>query len=138
MDSLTFCPSLTCETSSLNKGIILPYWDEPFDEQKELFRTWRAEEAEEFLISLFNWFFVPHELGHFIEINFNTDTLTPYEFEMAANKFAVTFFTGKEYNKDKIKYIRESLTDVLKILPDIDFGDMSEEEYFNTNYKQLG
>jgi hypothetical protein len=121
-----------------NRGIILPYWDELIDEQKELFRTWRGEDAEEFFISLFNWFFVPHELGHFIELSFNTDTLTPYESEMAANEFAVAFLTSKNENKDRIKYIKESLQDVLKILPNIDFGDMSEEKYFNSNYQQLG
>ena len=121
-----------------NKGIILPYWDELTDEQKELFKTWRGEDAEEFFISLFNWFFVSHELGHFIELSFNTDTLTPYESEMAANEFAVAFLISKDENKDKIKYINKSLQDVLKILPSIDFGNMSEEEYFNTNYQQLG
>jgi len=121
-----------------NKGIILPYWDELMDAQKDLFKTWKGEDTEEFFISLFNWFFVPHELGHFIELSFNKDTLTPYESEMAANEFAVAFLISNEDNKDKIKYIRESLTDVLKILPNIDFTDMTEEEYFNTNYQQLG
>jgi hypothetical protein len=121
-----------------NKRIILPYWDELLDEQKEIFKTWKGEEAEELFISLFNWFFIPHELGHFVEMNFNSDTLTPYEFELAANEFAIAFLTRKEENMDKIKYIRKSLSDVLKILPKIDFGDLTEVEYFNTNYKQLG
>jgi len=121
-----------------NKGLILPLWDELMDEQKELFKTWRGEDAEEFFVALFNWFFVPHELGHFIELSFNTNTLTPYESEIAANEFAITFLTSKVENKDKISYIRESLHEVLKILPSIDFGNMSEEEYFNTNYQQLG
>jgi hypothetical protein len=121
-----------------NKSIILPYWDELPDGQKELFRMWRGDDAEEFFISLFNWFFVPHELGHFIELSFNTNTLTPYESEMAANEFAVAFLTSKDANKEKVKYVKESLQDVMKILPAIDFGDMEEEEYFNSNYQQLG
>lgn len=49
-----------------NKGIILPFWDELLDEQKGLFKALRGENAEEFFVSLFNWFLVPHELGHFI------------------------------------------------------------------------
>ena len=82
-----------------NKGIILPFWDELFDEQKELFKTLRGEYAEEFFISLFNWFFIPHELGHFI--NPMQDSLSPYKSERAANEFAVAFYLSQKKKPGK-------------------------------------
>ena len=121
-----------------NKGIILPYWDELMDEQKELFKTWRGYDAEEFFISLFNWFFVPHELGHFMVFSFYPGTLSPYQSELAANEFAIEFLTSDAQNRGRINYVKESLNEVLKVIPSIDFGEMSEEEYFNTYYQQLG
>ena len=32
----------------------------------------------------------------------------------------------------------KSLTQVLEILPKIDFGNMSEADYFNANYQKMG
>lgn len=119
-----------------NQGVILPFWDELYDEQKELFKTLKGEEAEEFFISLFNWFLIPHELGHFI--NPMEDSLTPYNRERAANEFAVAFYLSQEENKGKIDYINKSVSEVLELLPIIDFGSLSEEEYFNINYTKLG
>ena len=119
-----------------NKGIILPFWDELYDEQKELFKTLKGEYAEAFFISLFNWFFVPHELGHFI--NPMGDSLSPYNRERAANEFAVAFYISQTENQEKLDYIEKSLPEVLERLPKIDFGNLTEEEYFNKNYTNLG
>jgi len=119
-----------------NKGIILPFWDELLDEQRELFKAMKAENAEEFFISLFNWFFIPHELGHFI--NPMEDSLSPYKREQAANEFAIAFFLSQKENQEKMDFIERSLPEVLELLPKIDFNNSSEEEYFNMNYTQLG
>ena len=119
-----------------NKGIILPFWDDLLDEQKELFKTWKGEDAEEFFISLFNWFLIPHELGHFI--NPMEDSLSPYNREQAANEFAVAFFLSQIEYQEKLEYVEKSLSEVLQLLPKIDFNNLSEEEYFNMNYTKLG
>ncbi len=118
--------------------VVLPYWEELFPEQKEIFVTWRGDDAEEFFTSLFNWFFIPHELGHFILSTNPGLHLTPYECERRANIFAATFLLSKEENREKIKYIETSLEEVIRKLPKIDFKNMSEEEYFNANYSTLG
>jgi Zn-dependent peptidase ImmA (M78 family) len=55
-----------------------------------------------------------------------------------ANIFAVTFLLSKKENRKKIKYIETSLEQVIKILPKIDFNNLSEEAYFNANYMKLG
>jgi hypothetical protein len=119
-----------------NQGVILPFWDELLDEQKELFKALKGKNAEAFFISLFNWFLVPHELGHFI--NPMEDSLSPYKREQAANEFAVAFFLSQKGFQSKLDYIEQSLPEVLGRLPEIDFGSLSEEEYFNLNYTQLG
>lgn len=119
-----------------NKGMILPYWDELSNEQKEIFNKWRGKNAEEFFILMFNWFFIPHELGHFI--NPMKESLTPYKSEQAANEFAIAFFISNKENQERINFIKKSLQEVLEILPKIDFNNMSEEEYFNANYSKLG
>ena len=118
-----------------NKGIIMPYWDELMDMQKELFIRWRGDDAEEFFISLFNWFFVPHELGHLMILSFHKGTLSPYQSEIAANEFAIRFLTGEVQNQEKIRYVKESLNEVLMVLPVIDPGELTEEEYFNTCFQ---
>ena len=140
-----FVPGVQVETAPFlikwdgpNQQVILPYWDELWDEQKKLFRAWQGDNAEEFFTSLFNWFFVPHELGHFIEASFNKNELTPYQSEIAANEFAIAFLSSLKENQKKMEYIRKNLEEVIKALPPIDFGDLSEEEYFNKNYQNLG
>jgi hypothetical protein len=138
-----YIPTVNIQTGSYlikwdepNQGIILPFWDELFDEQKELFKTLKGENAEEFFISLFNWFLIPHELGHFI--NPMEDSLSPYKKEQAANEFAVAFFLSQKENQEKMDYIEKSLPEVLELLPKIDFNNFTEEEYFNMNYTKLG
>jgi len=141
-----FVPSVIVKTEPFlikwdgpSKSVIMPYWDELPNEQKEFFIGLQGEYAEEFFVSLFNWFFVPHELGHFMLItNQKNSGLSPFENERAANEFAVAFLMSNVENREKINFIAESLQEVLKKLPEIDFNNMSEEEYFNTNYTNLG
>ena len=141
-----FVPSVTVNTAPFlikwdgpTKSVILPYWDELPNEHKEFFIGLQGENAEEFFISLFNWFFVPHELGHFmLKTNEKNYGLSPFEDERAADEFAIAFLINNVENREKITFIEESLQEVLKKLPEIDFNNLSEEEYFNTNYTNLG
>jgi hypothetical protein len=119
-----------------NNAIIIPYWDDLTNDQKEIFKSWRSENAEEFFVLMFNWFFIPHEMGHFI--NPMIHDLNPYQCEQEANEVAVTFFRRNPENLGKLDFIQRSLTKVLEILPKIDFGNLSEAEYFNANYQKMG
>jgi len=139
-----FIPSAEIATSyaliywdEAKKSVVLPYWDELYPEQKELFIAWRDDSAEEFFISMFNWFFIPHELGHFILLRDPEYNLTPFESERAANEFAIAFLNSNKENQEKLLFIEKSLHEVLKILPEIDFQNITEEEYFNLNYSKL-
>ena len=60
-----------------NNTVIVPYWDDLSNDQKEIIKSWRGENAEEFFVLMFNWFFIPHELGHFI--NPMIHDLNPYQ-----------------------------------------------------------
>ena len=119
-----------------NNTIIVPYWDDLTNDQKEIIKSWRGENAEEFFVLMFNWFFIAHELSHYI--NPMDHDLNPYQCEREANEVAVTFFRKNPENFEKLDFIKKSLTKVLEILPKIDFGNMSEAEYFNTNYQKIG
>jgi hypothetical protein len=119
-----------------NNTIIVPYWGDLANDQKEIFKSWRGENAEEFFVLLFNWFFIPHELGHFI--NPMIHDLDPYQCEREANEVAVIFFRRNPENIEKLDFLKKSLTQVLEILPKIDFNNMSEVEYFNANYQKIG
>ena len=119
-----------------NNTIIVPYWDDLTNDQKEIIKSWRGENAEEFFVLMFNWFFIAHELSHYI--NPMDHDLNPYQCEREANEVAVTFFRRNPENFEKLDFIKKSLTKVLEILPKIDFGNMSEAEYFNANYQKIG
>ncbi|MGE5457224.1 MAG: hypothetical protein ACM3RX_02600 [Methanococcaceae archaeon] len=119
-----------------NNNVIVPYWEDLANDQKEIFKTWRGENAEEFFILMFNWFFIPHELGHYI--NPMIHDVNPYQCELEANEVAIAFLKSNSENTGKLDFVKESLAEVLQILPKIDFGDMTEAGYFNANYKKLG
>jgi len=119
-----------------NNTIIIPYWGDLTNDQIEIFKSWRGENAEEFFILMFNWFFIPHELGHYI--NPKNHDLNPYQCELEANEVAVAFLKSNSENLEKLDLIKESLQQIVAILPKIDFGGMSEAEYFNANYQKIG
>jgi hypothetical protein len=128
-------PSLI-RVDRLNNAIIVPYWEDLTNDQKEIFKSWRGDNAEEFFVLMFNWFFIPHELGHFI--NPMIHDLNPYQCEQEANEVAITFFRRNPENIEKLDVTKKLLTKILEILPKIDFGNMSEAEYFNANYQNMG
>ena len=88
-----------------NNAIIVPYWDDLLNDQKEIFKSWRGENAEEFFVLMFNWFFIPHELGHFI--NPKIHDIDPYTSEKEANEVAVLFFKRNPENLKKLDFIKK-------------------------------
>ena len=48
------------------------------------------------------------------------------------------FISARKKNQEKLDYIEKSLPEVLERLPNIDFGNLTEEEYFNLNFTKLG
>ena len=119
-----------------NNAIIVPYWGDLLNDQKEIFKSWRGENAEEFFVLMFNWFFIPHELGHFI--NPKIHDIDPYTSEKEANEVAVLFLKRDQENLEKLDFIKKSISQILETLPKIYFGNMSEVEYFDTNYQKIG
>lgn len=121
-----------------NKRIVLPYWQELYPEQRKIFTNWKGDEAQQFYISMFNWYFIPHELGHFAMFTNPELQLSAYETEHRANMIAVSFFRSTKENRKKLRDMEYSLQEVLNRLPAIDFQNMTEEDYFNANYQTLG
>lgn len=71
-----------CDTE--NKSIVLPYWQELYPEQRSIFTRWKGDESQQFYISMFNWFFIPHELGHFAMFTNPNLHISAYETEHRA------------------------------------------------------
>jgi hypothetical protein len=114
-----------------NNTVIVPYWDDLTNDQKEIFKSWRDENAEELFVLMFNWFFIPHELGHFI--NPMIHDLNPYQCEREANEVAVMFFRRNPENFEKLDFLKKSLTQVLEILPKIDCDPKGDEDGYIGN-----
>lgn len=119
-----------------NNKIVLPIWKELTREQKEIFNRWLGEEDEEIFTTLFNWFFIPHEMGHYI-INLNSNKrLTPYQNEKIANMFAIDFLLNQQQQTEKINSLEKKLEVILKKLPPIDLKGFNIEDYFNQYYQE--
>jgi len=113
--------------------VTIPYWNDLSQAQKDLFKRWKGENAEEFFNLLFNWFFIPHELGHAIS------KMLPrhYDDERQANQIAYNFFASNDKNKSKLDYLKQQLEEVLEVLPKPDLKGMHESEYFETFYSEI-
>jgi hypothetical protein len=120
------------------KKIVLPWWKELFPEQKQLFEQWQGDKAEEFFTAMFNWFFIPHEFGHYVMLSDSVQGPSPYRQEWAANEFAVAYLYSSKENREKLEYIETTLKKVLAKLPPVDLQGMTDEAYFNKNYDGLG
>ncbi len=121
-----------------NKRIVLPIWQELYPEQRTLFARWKGDEAQQFYISMFNWYFIAHEMGHFTMFTNPDLHISAYETEHRANIIAISFFRSTGENRKRLLQIENSLQEVLKGLPAIDLENMTEEDYFNANYQKLG
>lgn len=122
--------------------IVAPNWSGLPPKMKRLFSQWMKESnselaAEMFFKKNFNWFLVPHELGHYLQ-NFaaqEKSSQTRWQRELSANKTAIKFWLAQGQSKQLAAFIKETskLSNYLKTqLP-----QEIDESYFNDNYRQL-
>ncbi len=88
--------------------IVVPKYNELNTEQKQFISTNLTD--PEIFHDLFNWFFIAHEFGHYIQVQNDIWELSPYEMELDANKFAVQYLI--RYDKNKLLKLKNDLLDI--------------------------
>lgn len=131
--------------SDEDKLVIAPEWETLSDESKNLFNDWAARAnsdtsdymgesftGEKYFTETFSWFFVFHELGHYIQ-----DILTTpgdrYFWEAQANDIALAFLKINERERlDEYMLLMRAVIDILPVPAD------TSRMYFNNNYEEIG
>ncbi|MFH1727271.1 MAG: hypothetical protein ABIA04_02485 [Pseudomonadota bacterium] len=131
-------PSLISWREKLKK-VRIPFWIDLKKNQKEIFLDWTGniKTAQTLFTALFNWFFIPHELTHFLqtEYDFKSDH---FDSEKLANDYAVAFWMEIKGGEKKLLKIKTILQPIFKKLKDAFPKNENEREYFNKHYGKLG
>ncbi len=144
--AVVFTPSLMSFNGDDKEGfLIAPTWGLAPEGMKKMMDSWMEQTkshftGEEFFKKNFNWFLVPHELGHFIQTtqkikNIDYDDL--WAGELYANKVAVAFWLEQGMEKELKEFVIET-TKVMKLLGSPAPEGADEKKFFNENYQILG
>jgi hypothetical protein len=124
-----------------NKVLTAPFWNDFTADQQALFVKWASDAegdftGEDFFKLNFNWFLVPHEMGHFVQ-GLQNSKLNLWDAERNANCFAVAFW--RMQNKlERLDTIYRWSQQIWNTLPNPTPAGQDPETYFNNNYDTLG
>ncbi len=123
-----------------NNQVTSPYWEGQSKESKQMFNTWVENanmhySAEVFFKKNFNWFLVPHELGHYLDFRRNKENRDFYGGELRANKIAITYLIKSGQETELLEFLTETdkLSHSLRFLPE----GTDEPAYFTKHYDAL-
>jgi len=117
------------------EGLTVPDWQTLDNGPKTMFNSWTDQAnggftGEEFFKKSFNWFFVVHELGHYVQNLKGTENgPSQYQTELTANKIAIAYW--KQKDPEGLKAYMIWLNKVLQVIP-VPTG--TSEAYYNANY----
>ncbi|MFC1693679.1 hypothetical protein ACFL1R_09260 [Candidatus Latescibacterota bacterium] len=122
------------------RKVVIPFWNEFDHEQKKTFMNWTGNEEAGMVLfhALFNWFFIPHEITHFLQNAGFGDASKRYEKEAMANDFAVAFWMTQKHGPERLVQLESMLKPVIKRLPNPTPIGEEVSHYFNTHYQELG
>lgn len=95
--------------------------------------------GEKFFNQNLNWFVVPRELGHYLQVVSDVREIKEgdrWANELYANKVAVAFWLNQGKEKELEKFIFESIK-LVDMLGSPTPEGVDEQKYFNENYKTL-
>ena len=121
------------------RKVVIPFWNEFEHKQKKIFTEWAGSgEAGRILFhALFNWFFIPHEVTHFLQNAGFDDGSTKYKREAMANDFAVAFWMTQKHGPERLVQLESMLKPVMKRLPNPTSVGEEDSHYFNTHFQEL-
>ena len=132
-------------------GVVAPAWEQATDEQRTLFNLWASNasayalsnqsgsafDGEHFFGETFNWFFLFHEVGHYMQFIRTVRDSAPgagdlYFREKEANEFALAFL--KNNNRPRLDAYITNLRSIFATLPP---PTNTNRTFFNSDYGNL-
>lgn len=139
--SLRVEPYLIFFDNKNNEVVTVTYESVP-EQLMEFFTTLSQQtsmDQEKFFESFFNTFFYVHEFGHWSQqqmgAKFDTNL---YYTEMEANEITIAYLESFDDGRQFLDYISPEVDSLVSFLDNPVPAGISEEEYFNENYEQLG
>jgi hypothetical protein len=123
-----------------DRTITLPLWPDVPPEARGIFARFAGgdpAEAEALFRILFNWYFIAHEASHWIRAE-HGGPIDNYASEVEANDLAVAFWAADPANEERLAALETLLSEVVARVPDPTPAGMTQREYFNTRYDELG
>lgn len=119
-----------------NTGMSLPYWEEVIPPIKGFLNqvSGSEEKGKEVFGLFFNGFYIPHELGHALQIKAEGDIENGYESEYFANSIAILWWR-KQGNEKELKRCYDYTKEIIKKLPNPVPEGQTKEQYFRENYR---
>ncbi|PIE50947.1 MAG: hypothetical protein CSA38_00720 [Flavobacteriales bacterium] len=117
------------------EGLTIPNWETLGTEEKNTFNSWASQTdkgftGEAFFKKSFNWFFVVHELGHYVQNLKGTENgPSQYQTELTANKIAIAYW--KEQDLDGLNAYMDWVNAILNVIPQ---PNGTSQEYYNAHY----
>ncbi len=136
-------PQIASYQGKTNTVVLADYAGLP-PEIKMVFAQWAAAarngwDGERLVDEAFHWFFVAHELTHWVQIK--TPVQVPgdiYEFEFQANRSAVGYWRSTPGGSARLDALVKAFVAIRATLPNpVPEGDTAQH-YFNENYRSLG
>lgn len=106
--------------------------------QKQVFAQWTGSpsKASRLFGTLFNWFFVAHELCHYLQTRFAAHT-DHWQSERTANVVAVAYWREQPGGAQRLRWLHGQLRAILRRLPNPVPNGVSAQQFFNRNYQRL-
>lgn len=119
------------------KTINLPIWKQVIEPQKQFFYQLAGNETEGQRIFglFFNGFYLPHELGHALQLTVQGKLLSPYADEFFANQIAILWWR-KQGRLKELEQCYQYAKKMYQQLPNPVPKGQTIEEYFEKNYEQ--
>lgn len=116
----------------------LPIWYQVIPPQQQFFAelAGSGEEGKKVFGMLFNGFYLPHELGHALQVAAKKDRLDHYGHEYFANTIAVLYWrkAGKQQElQQSYEYAKKFLKQLKNPVPD----GQDEQAYLNEHYNEI-
>lgn len=125
-----------------NNEVITLMYDQVPEELMSFFTTLSEQTdmgEEEFFESFFNTFFYVHEFGHWAQLQMDsTFNINRYQSEQEANEITVSYLESFDEGVQFLDYISPKVESLVAFLDNPVPEGITEEEYFNENYSQLG
>lgn len=122
--------------------VVAPWYDDLPDEIKTVMHDFASAaemEKREFFKTFFNKFFYYHEFAHWAQYQMdNQFSPDRYVSEMEANEITVAYLQNSEEGQEFLDVIEPKVDALVAFLENPAPDGVSEQDYFNENYSDLG